>query len=76
MNRISKMYVNPKICAHREFRISLSVSNTGGFKEYYTAKCDTCGFEGEPIEVKTFTFLAKNKAARSFFKLANEVDER
>ncbi len=60
-------YVNPKICVHRVVGFYL-------LKDRMFAKCDTCELTGESVQVGRFTWWARSRAARKFYKLALSID--
>lgn len=66
---MTKKYVNPAICAHR--RVVSQWPRSG----QVWIKCEICNLYGPPVTVGWFKWWAESKAARGFYKLANQLDK-
>jgi len=63
-------YVNPKYCAHAY----VTTRQMPG-SQYVYARCQVCNLQGEPVQVGWLNWLARSRAVRKFYQLANRVDK-
>lgn len=65
-------YVNPKVCAHRW--VDHNITSINGQVMVF-AKCRVCELEGQPVKLGLFGVLARCRATRSFYRIANQIDK-